>query len=192
MVCQERRQQGHGHEEDHDGEAHHALPVGLVEAPDLTRVPDGELGALGVRGPPCVHAGGDEHDHDGLVQPGGVRVAARDRELPVEQTAGRDEPGGRRGAGGEQQPGLRRGPGLTHQLGSAEGEQRDGQDQGDQRRVVAHGRREEAREDRGGAARERTVLGVGDQREDEPGDRRPDEDPGAQAARDHAFTRGSR
>ena len=193
VIGEERRQERHGGEEEHDVEARHALPVRTVQLPGLTRVPDGEFGAFGIGGAPRVHGGADQHDQHGLEQPGQAGVLAAQREVPVEQPAGRREPDRRLDGGGDEHPGERTGLGLADELDDAVGAQGDGEKQRYPGRVIADARRhEEAAEQVDEAGAQRPVLGVGDQRDDEPGDRRPHEDPGSEARGDHAFTRGSR
>ena len=73
----------------------------LVEAPDLTRVPDGELGALGIGGSPGVDARGDQHDDEGLEQPGEVRVRPESESCPWSSPLAATNQAAARGAGGE-------------------------------------------------------------------------------------------
>jgi hypothetical protein len=52
MVHEEGRQERHRREKQQDYEAHDPLPVGPIDTPDLTCVPDHEFGSLGMVSPP--------------------------------------------------------------------------------------------------------------------------------------------
>ena len=201
VVDEEGRQQRHAEEEHEDPEAHHALPVAPVESPHLVGVPREELGALVIAGRPEPGGHAAEHDHAPSAAPSCsamVLTPADQPEAPPPARKAHTAKTAPMAISSEVEP---RAPSCGARDPARRGRWSRPRRDHDPRRVRRHALREEALEHGAGAGRPPQVLRVLDELEREPDDRRPEEDPVPEAARDlrchcgagtHACTRGSR